>query len=72
MGLHQKIINRVTSEPCNCGADDDHVEDQFFVHATETKPYKGFAEAVREEQEAEKLAEAVGDGTRRKGGNRRK
>ena len=24
MGLHQKIIDGVTAEPCDCGADDDH------------------------------------------------
>lgn len=26
MGLHQKITDRITSEPCNCGADDDHAD----------------------------------------------
>lgn len=24
MGLHQKITDRTTSEPCDCGEDDDH------------------------------------------------
>lgn len=35
MGLHQKITDRTTSEPCDCGADDDHpvlAEDGSLAH----------------------------------------
>lgn len=58
MGLHQRITDRTTSEPCNCEADDDHAgfepEGHVYTEADAEDQLRDYDEPqpLEEEEEA--------------------
>jgi hypothetical protein len=54
MGLHQAITDKNTSEPCDCGADDDH---RVYTLADSEDQLVDYDEVEADEVDTEPLAE---------------